>query len=96
MDYAVTLLVPILLGLLLGNWLTQTFHISSLWTLLLAVLGMVGGIGIMYKRFVYGHPLKKITPKPPQEPGTEHKDLNFLYKDYDDDGKDDLDEYDKD
>jgi F0F1-type ATP synthase assembly protein I len=53
MDYAIQLLLPILGGLLLGFWLTQHYGVSPLWTVVLAILGMVGGIGILYKRVSY-------------------------------------------
>lgn len=53
MDYAVTLLVPIIGGLMLGLWLTNTYGLSPIWTVVLAILGMMGGIGIMYKRYAY-------------------------------------------
>lgn len=53
MDYAIQLLLPILGGLMLGYWLTQSFGASPIWMVLLAILGMVGGIGILYKRFSY-------------------------------------------
>jgi F0F1-type ATP synthase assembly protein I len=52
-DYAIQLLLPILGGLFLGMWLTGTFGVSPLWTIVLAILGMFAGIGIMYKRLTY-------------------------------------------
>lgn len=55
MEYAIQLLLPILGGLLLGNWLHETFGFSQLWTLLLAVLGLFGGIGLLYKRQMTGN-----------------------------------------
>jgi len=53
MDYAIQLLLPIMGGLLLGYWLNQRFGADPIWTVILAILGMVGGIGILYKRFTY-------------------------------------------
>jgi hypothetical protein len=55
MEYAIQLLLPILGGLLLGFWLTENYGVSPIWTVVLAILGMVGGIGILYKRFSYPH-----------------------------------------
>jgi len=74
MDYAIQLFLPILGGLLLGNWLHQAFGLSYLWTLLLAVLGMIGGIGVLYKRQMIGsQSLPKVqfpsNPKPEKEKG---------------------------
>lgn len=53
MEYAIQLFLPILGGLLLGNWLHQRFGISQIWTMVLAVLGMAGGIAVLYKRQMY-------------------------------------------
>ncbi len=50
MEYAIQLLLPILGGLMLGDWLHRKFGISALWTIVLAILGMVAGLGILYKR----------------------------------------------
>jgi hypothetical protein len=51
MEYAIQLLIPVIGGLMLGMWLTNTYHASPIWTVVLAILGMVAGIGIMYRRF---------------------------------------------
>ena len=53
MDYAIQLLLPVIGGLMLGIWLTKTYHLSPIWTVVLAILGMIGGIGVIYKRFSY-------------------------------------------
>jgi len=53
MEYAVQLLLPIIMGLALGRWLENTFQLSPLWTVGLAILGMVAGLGLMYKRLTY-------------------------------------------
>jgi hypothetical protein len=53
MEYAIQMLLPIVGGLLLGVWLTENYGVSPIWTVVLAILGMVGGIGILYKRFTY-------------------------------------------
>lgn len=50
MEYALQLLLPILGGLLLGQWLHDRFGASSIWTVILAILGMVAGLGLIYKR----------------------------------------------
>jgi hypothetical protein len=61
-EYAIQLLLPILGGLLLGNWLHKTFGISQIWTMALAVLGMFAGIAILYKRQMMGdNPVPKIS-----------------------------------
>lgn len=53
MDYAIQMLIPIMGGLLLGYWLNQHFGVDPIWMVILAILGMVGGILILYKRFTY-------------------------------------------
>jgi hypothetical protein len=58
MDYAIQLLLPIIGGLMLGMWLTRNFGVSPIWTVVLAILGMAGGIGIMVKRFSLAKPAK--------------------------------------
>lgn len=63
MDYALQLLIPILGGLLLGLWLHDHYGVSPIWTVLLAVLGMIAGLGIMYKRLMYPHSQEKEDPK---------------------------------
>ncbi len=50
MEYALQLLIPILLGLFLGIWLNSQFGLSMIWAIVFAILGMVAGIGILYKR----------------------------------------------
>jgi hypothetical protein len=68
MEYAIQLLLPILGGLLLGNWLHQTFGLSYLWMLGLAILGMAGGIGVLYKQQMTGKqalPKIQFAPRPP-------------------------------
>ncbi|HEY9687475.1 MAG TPA: AtpZ/AtpI family protein [Coleofasciculaceae cyanobacterium] len=72
MDYAIQLLLPIIGGLMLGMWLTRHFGVSPIWTVVLAILGMAGGIGIMVKRFSVPKPVThpkqspelKAKPKP--------------------------------
>ncbi len=111
MDYALILLLPILGGLLLGNWLSQRFGLSPIWSLALAILGMFAGIGIMYKRYAYPElyggqkppGLFKKRPKqpPPGPPANEperkiYYDLSDIRLDDDEDGDDsDLDEFDR-
>jgi hypothetical protein len=68
MEYAIQLLLPILGGLYLGLWLHNRYGFSKLWIAGLAILGMVLGLGMMYKRLKYGdsyEPPKK-TPKEPK------------------------------
>lgn len=50
MDYALQLLGLILLGLYAGHWLDNKTGREPLFTLLGMLLGMVLGIGILYKR----------------------------------------------
>lgn len=108
MEYAIQLLLPILGGLLLGFWLTQHYGVSPIWTVVLAVLGMVGGIGIMYKRLTYPElyqdtKAKPSTLKKSDKPSTDKarsvpiEKLDFMYRDLDkhpddDDQCKDLDE----
>lgn len=115
MEYAIQLLIPVIGGLMLGMWLTNTYHASPIWTVVLAILGMVAGIAVMYRRFSVpqdGVATMKL-PFPPTRPGSRSKsgqaqagqeepprahvkDLDFLYKKYDDDPDDwkELDELD--
>lgn len=51
MDLAIQLLLMIALGLWGGQWLATRFH-QPLWVVVGAVLGMVGGIWVLYKRSV--------------------------------------------
>jgi F0F1-type ATP synthase assembly protein I len=60
MEYASTLLVTIGLGLFIGQWITTNFNVSSLWTVILAIVGLFMGIAIMAKRLS--------TPKKANEP----------------------------
>lgn len=94
MDYAIQMLIPVLGGLMLGVWLNKTYGLPQIWTVILAVLGMVAGIAIMYRRF-------STTPVDPKtiklhsdqrraarkahnaSQNTAHiKDLDFLYKEH--------------
>ncbi len=59
MEYASQLLIPIMLGLFLGQWLQNTYEFSALWTVGLAIAGMFGGIVLMYKRYSYPRLYKK-------------------------------------
>ena len=56
MEYAISLLLPIVGGLMLGVWLTRNFGVSPIWTVVLAILGLAGGIGVLAKRFAYSNP----------------------------------------
>ncbi len=59
MDYALQILIPILLGIGLGAWLHNQFDASPMWTVLFAIIGMFAGIGILYKRsLVYAQKIK--------------------------------------
>lgn len=97
MDYAIQLLIPVIGGLMLGIWLTKTYGVPSIWTIVFAIAGMVAGIAIMYRRFS-GSQSKVETYKPSgtglkkgvksESSGTHIKDLDFLYKQYDDRGDD--------
>ncbi len=53
MEYATTLLITILGGLMLGVWLHNQFGVSEVWTIILAIVGLFMGIGILYKRSMY-------------------------------------------
>lgn len=52
MEYAIQILLPIGLGLLLGQWLTTHYGVSALWTVIFAIIGMFLGMGMLYKRAV--------------------------------------------
>jgi len=107
MEYAIQLLIPVVGGLMLGMWLTKTYGISAIWTIILAIAGMVAGIAIMYRRFS-GSQSKVEIYRPPgialkkelksKSSGVHIKDLDFLYKKYDDMGEDwkELDDLDDD
>lgn len=94
MEYAIQLLLPILAGLWLGNWLSRTYGLPPIWTLVLAILGMMLGLGILYKRYA-------LSPRPPvirhpkngdsSEKRAELHELDFLYKNNDDDSPHDTD-----
>ena len=77
MDYAFTLLIPLIGGLLLGNWLSRQFGISQLWTLLLGFIGLGLGFAAVYKRMMETK-LKHIDVKklkPPSDEGLPHDEL---------------------
>lgn len=59
MEYAIQLILPIIGGLILGDWLSKTYGISPLWTVLLSILGMVMGIYAFYKRGMAAQTLHK-------------------------------------
>jgi hypothetical protein len=67
MEYAIQLILPIIGGLLLGDWLTRTYGLSPLWTVLLGILGMVMGIRILYKRGMAEQRLQKEKPPLPKK-----------------------------
>ena len=50
MEYAIQLLLPVVGGLMLGMWLTKTYGVPQIWTVVLAILGMAAGLFIMYRR----------------------------------------------
>jgi F0F1-type ATP synthase assembly protein I len=50
MEYAIQLLLPVVGGLMLGMWLTKTYGIPQIWTVVLAILGMAAGLFMMYRR----------------------------------------------
>ncbi|MGE0201045.1 MAG: AtpZ/AtpI family protein [Candidatus Melainabacteria bacterium] len=52
LDVAIQMLIPIGGGLLLGQWLENTYGFSPLWTVGLAVFGLVSGLWIVYKRLM--------------------------------------------
>lgn len=54
MDYALQLLIPILLGLYAGQWLDAKTGKAPWFTLVGMILGMLLGFGILYKRVTYG------------------------------------------
>jgi len=71
MEYAIQLLIPILLGLFLGYWLETRFGASPLWMVFLAIVGMVAGLMILYKRQNY--PVSSEKPSTQQSPSSENK-----------------------
>ena len=105
MEYAIQMLIPVIGGLMLGMWLTKTYGLAPIWTVVFAVLGMAAGIAIMARRFSSGQAqmptFKPSGGKKDTDPSraTSHiKDLDFLYKKYDNQGDDwkELDELDDD
>ena len=70
MEYATTLLLPILGGLFLGLWLQNNFGVSPIWTVVLGILGMLAGLGIMYKRLTY----PELYRKPDEDTSDSSKD----------------------
>jgi|GEM_PF-1626181 len=100
MEYAIQLLIPVVGGLMLGMWLTKTYGLAPIWTVVFAVLGMAAGIAVIARRFSSGQaqlPTYKSTEVHPPRPTSHVKDLDFLYKKYDDKGEDwkELDELDE-
>jgi len=80
MDIAIQLLMPIGLGLLLGQWLNRQWHVSLNWMPLFAVVGMVLGLINVYRgaqqRFQGG------LPAPPEKKPSSlltHQDLKILH-----------------
>jgi len=49
-DMAIDMLVPIVGALFLGMWLQNRFGLSPLWTVSLAIFGMIAGLRITYMR----------------------------------------------
>lgn len=97
MEYAFQLLIPILVGLCLGNWLSHTYHISPLLTILLAILGFALGIGVLAKRSLLNRSIPKLNPNSTKassdkeaeqgkwvekQTGILPHEMDFLYKDY--------------
>lgn len=90
MDYAIQLLLPVIGGLLLGQWLSRTYGVSPLWSVVLAILGMFAGIAILYKRFANPalYPKRPVNPskiKPDETAGKQavpHEELHSLYQDF--------------
>lgn len=50
MEYAIEMLIPVLMGLYVGMWMTDHWGAPSMVTPGLAILGMVAGIAIMARR----------------------------------------------
>lgn len=93
MEYAIQLFLPVIGGLWLGSWLTKTYGLSPIWTVLLGILGLAGGIGIMYKRSRLQQNLPHFTPKPKQKPKPSQslQALDSLYKKIDEEPLDEND-----
>ena len=75
MEYAIQLFLPVIGGLWLGNWLSETYGFPPIWTVLLGVLGLFAGIAILYKRSVLNQNLPRFTPKPKQGNDTDRKSV---------------------
>lgn len=82
MEYAIQLFLPVIGGLLLGNWLSETYGLSPIWTVILGVLGLAGGIGVLYKRSISGQDIPKFIPGPKKKPtaGKSVQELDSLYR----------------
>ena len=105
MDYAIQLFLPILLGLMLGAWLNRTFGLSPIWMVILAILGMAGGIAILYKRYAYPElypgqkklpffkPGKKLKSKQDEKLSPTIQDLDDLYQQVQEEEPEDDDEF---
>ncbi len=93
MEYAIQIFLPVLGGLLLGDWLCKQFGLNPIWTVLLGILGLIGGIGVLYKRFTVDHSYPKFTPKAKTDlpPGKSVQDLDSLYKKIHEEPADDSD-----
>jgi hypothetical protein len=68
MEYAIQLLLPVIGGLMLGNWLSSQYHVSSLWSVFLAIAGLFGGIGMLYKRYILLNPPRIIKKNKRKKP----------------------------
>ena len=74
MEYAIELLIPVLMGLYGGMWMTEHWNVSPLVTPVLAIVGMVMGIAIMARRVkrmqakLPKPDSSKMTPIPNDEP----------------------------
>jgi hypothetical protein len=98
MEYAIQLLIPMLAGLGIGNWLTKTYHVSPLWTVALAILGFALGFGVMAKKALLNSNIpkwdksKKLSNASPttqekgrvveKSTGIMPHEMDFLYQDY--------------
>jgi F0F1-type ATP synthase assembly protein I len=49
LEYTLQLLIPILLGVLLGQWLHKTYGLPPVWIGILGILGLCAGVVIVYK-----------------------------------------------
>jgi len=98
MEYAIQLLIPMLAGLGIGNWLTKTYHVSPMWTVALAILGFALGFGVMAKKALLNSSIpkwdkskkslnSKSTAKEKERlveksTGIMPHEMDFLYQDY--------------